>query len=103
MSELVVIGNNEFVMGFELIGLNKVFEAETSQKLKESFVTALNDSSVGIIVTNDTAVSKLEINFRRTIENSITPVVVVLSTKVGAQDNLRDMIKKVIGIDLWNK
>jgi vacuolar-type H+-ATPase subunit F/Vma7 len=47
--------------------------------------------------------NKLEPTFRRTVENLITPVVVVLSTKSQAQENLRDMIKKAIGIDLWNR
>jgi V/A-type H+/Na+-transporting ATPase subunit F len=103
MTELAVIGNNEFVMGFELIGLSKVFEAETAEKIKYSFTKAMGDQNIGIIVTNDAAIEKLEGNFRRQVESSITPVVVVLSSKGGAQENLREMIKKAIGIDLWNK
>ena len=103
MAELAVVGNSEFVMGFELIGIRKIFEGETKEQLKTCYSEALNDLSVGIIVTNDKSLDKLEHNFRRNVENSITPVTVVLSTSSGAQDNLRDMIKKAIGIDLWNK
>ena len=103
MAELAVVGNSEFVMGFELIGIKKIFEGETSLQLKNVFETALKDINVGIIVTNDTSLNQLDSNFRRKVENSITPVTVVLSTDTGAQENLRDMIKKAIGIDLWNK
>lgn len=102
ISELAVIGNSEFVLGFELIGLN-VFEAETAEKLKESFLKCLNDKNIGIIVTNDKSLEKLEPNIKRQVENSINPVLVVLSEKQVAQENLREMIKKAIGIDLLSK
>ena len=100
MSELAVVGDSEFVMGFQLIGIKKIFEGETRQELKDKFTQALRDINVGIIVTNDSSIKKLDQNFRRNVENSITPVVVVLSIDEFAQDNLRDMIKKAIGIDL---
>ena len=103
MAELCVVGNSEFVMGFELIGIKKIFEGESENQLKECFTTALNDHMVGIIVTNDKSIEKLDQNFKKKVENSITPVTVVLSTSAGAQDNLRDMIMKAIGIDLWSK
>ncbi len=103
MTELAVVGNGEFVMGFELIGIKKVFEGETQSQLKACFTDAMSDQNIGIIVTNDNAIEKLDGNFKRQVENSITPVTVVLSTKAGAQDNLREMIKKAIGIDLWSK
>ncbi|MEM3373597.1 MAG: V-type ATP synthase subunit F [Candidatus Woesearchaeota archaeon] len=96
------MGNSEFVLGFELIGLN-VYEAETSDKLKEYFLKCLNDKNIGIIVTNDKTLQKLEPNIKKQVENSLSPVLVVLSDKPGAQENLREMIKKAIGIDLWSK
>ncbi len=103
MSELAVIGDSEFVMGFELIGIKKIFEADTNQELKERFTEAMSDTNIGIIVTNDKSMKKLSQNFRRNVENSITPVVVTLSVDEFAQDNLRDMIKKAIGIDLLSR
>ena len=103
MSELAVVGESEFVMGFMLIGIKRIFEGDTREKLKDAYTAALNDKSIGIIVTNDKAIDKMEYNFKRIVENSITPVVVVLSTSSSAQENLREMIKKAIGIDLWNK
>ena len=78
-------------------------EADTKEKLKAHFTDALNNKEIGVIVTNDRAIEMLEPNFKRNVENSISPVVVVLSTSTSAQSNLRDMIKKAIGIDLWSK
>ncbi len=103
MSELAVVGDNEFVVGFELIGIKKIFEAESGERLRDCFNAAMGDSSIGVVVTNDKSVSRLEANQKRLIENSITPVVVVLSAKSGAQENLRELIKKSIGIDLWSR
>lgn len=103
MSELAVVGDNEFVMGFELIGIRNIYEGESREKVKDCFSSAMANKEIGIIVTSESALDKLDPSFRRTIENSITPVVVVLSTKPGANDNLREMIKKAIGIDLWSK
>ena len=100
ITELAIVGNSEFVMGFELIGIKKIFEGETKEQLKDRFSNALADSKIGIVVTNDKAVNKLDSATRRQVENSVTPVVVVLSTESFAQENLRDMIKKAIGIDL---
>jgi len=104
VAELAVVGNSEFVRGFELIGIKKIFEGESREAIKLAFDTALKDYNVGIIVTNNIALDKLEHNFRRQVENSVTPVTVVLTSATGgAQENLREMIKKAIGIDLWNK
>ncbi|MBN2368489.1 V-type ATP synthase subunit F [Candidatus Woesearchaeota archaeon] len=103
MAELAVVGNNEFVMGFQLIGIKKVFEGESAERLKDCFSDALKDEEIGILVTNDRSLKHLDTRFRRTIENSQNPVVVVLSIEAGAQENLREMIKKAIGIDLFAK
>ena len=103
MAELAVVGNSEFVMGFMLIGIKKIFEGETKSQLERQYKIALKEENIGIIVTNETSLKTLDPLQRRNIENSIYPVVVVLSTNAGGQENLRDMIKKAIGIDLLNK
>ncbi|MEK6916571.1 MAG: V-type ATP synthase subunit F [Nanoarchaeota archaeon] len=100
MTDLAVVGDSEFVMGFELIGIKKIFEGETAAELKNLFNKAMSDRTIGIIVTNEKALEKLDPILKRNVENSISPVTVVLSTSMAAQQNLRDMIKKAIGIDL---
>lgn len=101
MAELAVIGSNEFVMGFELIGIKQIFEANTESELKSTLKDVMSNQNVGIIVIDEKSLSKLNEVFRREVENSITPVTVVLSDKDMPQSNLKDLIKKAIGIDLW--
>ena len=100
--EVAVVGDSELAMGFKLIGIKKIFEAESKEDLKSNFKKALEDD-VGVIITNDKAIEKLDQRFRRKVESSISPIIVVLSKESGASENLREMIKKAIGIDLWNK
>ena len=59
-----------------------------------------NFPQIRVDLTNEKALEKDDPNFRRNVENSISPVTVVLSTDMAAQQNLRDMIRKAIGIDL---
>ena len=101
MTELAVIGSNEFIMGFELIGIKQIFEANTENKLKNTLNDVMNNPNIGIIVIDDKSLSKLNEGFRKKVENSITPVTVVLSEKDMPQSNLKELIKKSIGIDLW--
>jgi V/A-type H+/Na+-transporting ATPase subunit F len=102
MAEIAVIGDSEFALGFELIGIKKIVEAESRSSVFSAFSTLMKED-VGIIVTNDKTIEKLDANFRRSVENSVTPIVVILSEKAVAQDNLRELIKKAIGIDILSK
>ena len=87
----------------KFVGISKLLEGETKQQLTNAFSEALNDDSIGILVTNDKCISKLDNQMRRMVENSLSPVVVTLTASSGAQENLRELIKKAIGIDLWSK
>ncbi len=101
MAQLAVVGTNEFVMGFQLIGIKKAFEANTASELKTTLKEAMSNTDIGIIVVAEDSLSKLDQNFRREVENSLTPVTVVLSQKEMPQSNLKELIKKAIGVDLW--
>ncbi|MBT3720688.1 V-type ATP synthase subunit F [archaeon] len=101
MAQLAVVGSNEFIMGFELIGIQRTYEANTNESLKKILKKLMIDMNIGIIVIDENSLEKLEPEFRKNVENNISPVTVVLSKKIGAQSNLRDMIKKAIGVDLW--
>jgi V/A-type H+-transporting ATPase subunit F len=100
--EVAVVGDSELAMGFKLIGIKQIYESESKDDLKSNFKKAM-EGDVGVIITNDKAIDKLDQRFRRKVESSISPIIVVLSKESGASENLREMIKKAIGIDLWNK
>ncbi|MFH2021507.1 MAG: V-type ATP synthase subunit F [archaeon] len=98
-----MVGDNDFVLGFKLIGIRRIYKGSTAEELRGVFSSVISDKSIGILVTDEQSISKLDPVYRKTVENSISPVVVVLSKNDSGQQNLRDLIKKAIGIDLMAK
>ncbi|NYT19749.1 MAG: V-type ATP synthase subunit F [Methanosarcinales archaeon] len=97
--ELAVVGNSEFVTGFRLAGVKKIYEAKDDEL--ESMVTkVLKDSDVGILVMHGDDVNKLPEILRDTLSESVEPTVVTLGG-TGESSNLREKIKQSVGVDLW--
>ncbi|WP_135612997.1 V-type ATP synthase subunit F [Methanococcoides sp. AM1] len=97
--ELAVVGNSEFVTGFRLAGVKKIYEAKDDEL--ESIVTkVLEDSDVGIFVMHGDDVNKLPEILRDTLSESVEPTVVTLGG-TGESSNLREKIKQSVGVDLW--
>ena len=97
--ELAVVGNSEFVTGFRLAGIKKIYEANDDEL--ESIVTkVLEDSDVGIFVMHGDDVNKLPEILRDTLSESVEPTVVTLGG-TGESSNLREKIKQSVGVDLW--
>ncbi|MGM0771306.1 MAG: V-type ATP synthase subunit F [Halobacteriota archaeon] len=97
--ELAVVGNSEFVIGFRLAGVKKIYEANDDEL--ESVVTkVLEDSDVGIFVMHGDDVNKLPEILRDTLSESVEPTVVTLGG-TGESSNLREKIKQSVGVDLW--
>ena len=76
MAELAVVGNSEFVMGFELIGIRKIFEGESKEQLKKITETLLhwveNKDLDIIIIINATKIDTTDLvnqAFGELIEN----------------------------------
>jgi V/A-type H+-transporting ATPase subunit F len=98
--ELAVIGKSEFVTGFRLAGIGKVYET-TDVKTTESAVrSVLEDRSVGILVMHNDDISNLPEILRKNLNESVQPTIVALGGS-GAGSNLRDKIKQAVGVDLW--
>ena len=96
--ELAVIGSQEFVLGFQLSGIRKTFEIG-KEPLKE--INELRKrKEIGVVVIEEKILEKLDANDRHEIEDSIAPVFVPLS-EIAEQESLRRLIKKSIGVDLW--
>ena len=98
MVKIAVVGNNEFVVGFQLAGIKDVVE------VKENYFNELknmkNKKDIGVIVVEERIMESLEQHQRQEIEASVDPVFIPVSTKV-EQDSLKRLIKKSIGVDLW--
>jgi len=100
MLELAVLGSSQFILGFQLAGIRNTIEAgnNTLSQIKE----IMNDPKTGIIITEESIMNRLDEHDRSDIEASIKPVIIVLSQQAESE-SLRKMIKKSIGVDVWNK
>jgi len=95
-----VLGRNDFVLGFQLAGINKIFEITDNSVEKINEV--MQQEEIGIVVIDQKIVDELPEAKKELVEESVKPVFVSLSTET-SQEGLRQMIKKSIGIDLWSE
>ncbi|MDD1657489.1 MAG: V-type ATP synthase subunit F [Methanomicrobiales archaeon] len=98
--EIAVIGGSEFVVGFRLAGIRKIYDAEDEEKLKRSVSTVMEDPDVGILVIYAKDMERLPARLRSTLENSIRPTVITIGAEEGGL-SMRDRIKRSVGVDLW--
>jgi V/A-type H+-transporting ATPase subunit F len=101
MLEIAVIGGSEFILGFQLAGIRKTIDADDNPEKKVRDM--MQDPNVGVLVIDDKTVGRIPERLREDLERSVKPVTVILSLEAVAQDNLRKMIKRSIGIDLWQE
>lgn len=96
--EIAVLGNDDFVTGFLLAGVKNVFVAESA--LDDKIEEALQDKNIGILVMEAESYEKLLHRTKIKLEKLVTPVVVKVLAK-GQQTDIRDLIKRSVGVDLW--
>ncbi|MBN1386625.1 V-type ATP synthase subunit F [Candidatus Woesearchaeota archaeon] len=100
--ELNVVGGSDFVLGFQLSGIQKTFEVDDRQKCLDTINSVMADPNAGILILDDKIFQSLAPHEKERVERSVKPVVLTLSTSTG-QDAMRKMILKSIGVDLWKE
>ncbi|MFH1663289.1 MAG: V-type ATP synthase subunit F [archaeon] len=96
--EIAVVGTDDFVTGFSLAGVKNTFAVEKNFDETISFV--LENKEIGVIVVEQEEMDKMNVKTKRILEKLITPVVITLSSK-GKETDLRQLIKRTVGVDLW--
>lgn len=94
--DIAVIGNEEFTLGFQLIGIQEIYGEEN---YKEDIKNLINRDDIGIVIAEEDRVEELPGRIQQDVNNSVSPVVVTLSEQV-EDENLQDKIRKVIGADI---
>lgn len=95
--EIAVIGSDEFVLGFRLAGIRRVFVAN-SDNYQEKMLEAMSQPTIGILAVDAKDLDDLSFQLRQRVMDSIQPVVV----PVGGDDgDLREKVKRAIGVDLY--
>ena len=95
--EIAVIGSDEFVLGFRLAGIRRVFVAN-SDNYQEKMLEAMSQPTIGILAVDAKDLDNLSFQTRQKVMDSIQPGVV----PVGGDDgDLREKVKRAIGVDLY--
>jgi len=100
MMDIAVIGSQRFVLGFRLAGVRKTVDA-SSPEYPATLESLLADPKVGILVVNDQDVDRLPSGMKRRLSDSVRPVVIPVGSK--GEEDIRERIKRAIGIDLYKK
>jgi V/A-type H+-transporting ATPase subunit F len=97
--ELGVVGDEEFCLGFRLVGIRHVFEVEEGGDWEAGVTKAMSEEEVGILVMPSEVIPKLHPAIRQDIVSSVRPVVIPIGT--AEESDLREKIKQAVGVDLW--
>lgn len=95
--EFAVLGSEEFVLGFRLAGVRRIYAAQPDE-MEPKLLDLINDSSIGILAVNSSEMSKVSANARRRAMESISPVIIQVG---GEEGDLREKVKRAIGVDLY--
>jgi V/A-type H+-transporting ATPase subunit F len=99
--ELAVIGKSEFVTGFRLAGISKVYETTDLATTESAVRSVFEDKSVGILVMHNDDISNLPEILKKNLNESVQPTVVALGGTGAGSMSLREKIKQAVGVDLW--
>ena len=98
---IAVVGSPSFTTGFRLAGIDEFREVRDENKEK-NLVAAVEDvlnlDDIGVVVMHQDDLDYLSRDVREEAETSVEPVVVTLGGE--GEGQLREKIKRAIGIDL---
>lgn len=100
--KLMVIGNQEAVLGFSLAGVNGVV-AVTAQEVNQALDAALSTPDVGIILVTEDVSLLIQGRMDQLKMNSTVPLVVEIPGPGGSppdKPSLSEMVKRAIGIKI---
>lgn len=98
---IAVVGAPSFTTGFRLAGVDEFREVRDENKEKNldaAVEDVLNLDDIGIVVMHQDDLGYLSREVREEVETSVEPVVVTLGGE--GEGQLREQIKRAIGIDL---
>jgi len=95
--EIAVVGSEEFVVGFRLAGIKKVYGV-APEMLQEMILQLVQEKSVGILAVHTKDLERLPQQLRDKLMASVEPVVIPVGEEEG---DIRDKVRRAMGIDLY--
>lgn len=93
MSKIVVVGSEEFGLGFELVGVER-YDVEKIEEVMHK------DSDIGIAIISKDDYEELSMKIKNQIDKSLKPIVVILSEEDIKGGNLRELVVRALGVDV---
>lgn len=93
MSKIVVVGDESFTLGFELVGIE-------AKPMKDFENLLHKDEDIGIIIVPQEEYDALSLKIKTKLDTLIKPIVVILSEEDIKGSNLRNAIIRALGVDL---
>ena len=97
--DIAVVGSADFTLGFQLAGINTLYNPEGEEDTTKVFRDLLTKKGVGIVVVDSAVLATRPERLRDRLSKSVTPTVLGIGTEEDTA--LRDTIRKAIGVDLW--
>jgi vacuolar-type H+-ATPase subunit F/Vma7 len=104
-SKILVVGDAPLVMGFKLAGIDNAVQTD-DKGVQGELEKALADKEVGIIITNEYMLTRIDWRLRKKLDSIAYPVVIPMpdySGKSTEGDEIRNLIKRALGFDLGAK
>jgi V/A-type H+-transporting ATPase subunit F len=97
--EIAFVGGSESVLGFNLAGVKKSYAANTEEEMVSKIGEVMADSNVGILVLKQSDYNRLPKRLQEQLSDSIKPTIISIGTEQSTE--MREKIKRAIGVDLW--
>lgn len=98
--DIGVMGSPDFVLGFNLAGVRRTYAVEPQEFQKAIEKIVASPENLGILVVEGSNLEALPPLLRKKVTESLEPVVVAMGEGAGEAD-LREKVKRAIGIDLF--
>lgn len=101
-ARIVVIGDAPLVMGFKLAGIDNTVQV-SEKTVQQELENALANKDIGIIITNEWMLNKIDWRLKKKLDNLAYPVIIPMPDYSGRSsegDEIRNLIKRALGFDL---
>lgn len=98
--EIGVMGNPDFVLGFNLAGVRRTYAVDDKEFPRTIERVLQKPENLGILIVQGSSLETLPPLLRKKATESLEPVVVAMGEGAGEAD-LREKVKRAIGIDLY--
>jgi V/A-type H+-transporting ATPase subunit F len=99
--EIAFIGSGDSVLGFSLAGIKKAYAASTEDELITKINEVMANPNVGILVLKQSDYNRLPKRLQGQLSDSIRPTIIAIGTEQSTE--MREKIKRAIGVDLWKQ